>query len=297
LEFTLIKGQVIVSHSSEVIVQDSQQQEYCCKIVKKSDRPVCGDQVIFDPETRYVHSVLPRKNVLSRPDSRGRIRPLAANIDQFIVVTAVVPTPDFNLIDRYLVAAEESRCEAIVLLNKIDLLDSNNASLPSNFEIYSQLGYPLIQTHWNDPQLEAKLLPHLKGKTSILLGQSGVGKSSLIIRLTGNSTIRTGALTPVTGAGRHTTTATTRYELPEEGYLIDSPGVRAFRLWNLTHRQLEFGFREMRPFIGACRFANCRHINEPDCAVRNAVEEGIITPERYERYQMIANSLTTPLPS
>lgn len=291
MESSLIKGQVVVSHSSEVIVQDAQSHLCCCKILKKSDRPVCGDFVEFDPATRCVLAVLPRSNVLIRPDGNGKIKPLAANMDQFVIVTAVVPLPDFNLIDRYLVAAEDCGCSALIVLNKTDLPDFSSRPLASHFKLYESLGYPVISTNWSDTQADQSLLRCLAGRTSILVGQSGVGKSSLVSRLIAQATVRTGELSGVTGAGRHTTTTTTRYDLPEHGHLIDSPGVRAFRLWNLSREQLEYGFREMRPFFGQCRFTDCHHINEPDCAIRAAIADGHISDERFERFQMIASSL------
>lgn len=262
-----------------------------CKILKKSGRPVCGDLVEFDPVGLTIQAILPRTSALIRPDSTGKVKPLAANVDQFVIVAAVAPTPDINLIDRYLVAAENIHAEAILVLNKVDLVDDRDPPLADVLLFYTTLGYPLLLTSEKDASSDQALLALLAKKTSILLGQSGVGKSSLVNRLLVDSAIRVGELSHYSGAGCHTTTTTTCYDLPAEGYLIDSPGVRAFRLWNLSFNELEYGYREFRPFLGECRFNNCRHISEPNCAVIQAVHDGKISAERFQRFQMIAASL------
>ncbi len=222
----------------------------------------------------------------SWPEKSGLDSAIAANISQLVVVLAPQPEPTGYLLDQYLVAAERIGVRGIICLNKADMLDdAGQADFRRRFCHYERLGYPVIQIsakteHGLDP-----LLDKLSGQTSILVGQSGVGKSSLVNALIPRQDIAEGRLSQATGLGRHTTSTATLYQLASGGELIDSPGVRSFRLGRLSRHELERGFREFLPFLGRCRFHNCAHVAEPDCAVRAAAAAGEIHPQRLESYQ------------
>jgi ribosome biogenesis GTPase len=257
--------------------------------------PVCGDRVVWLPTgdgNGVVTALQPRATALSRPDSSGREKPLAANISLFIVVVAPRPAPSGYLIDPYLATAELIGVQALILANKMDLLTADaRAAFLATLAHYPPIGYPLLAVSVKqDPTLDA-LTPYLAGQTAILLGQSGVGKSSLVKALLPDQEVQIGRLSKATGLGRHTTSATTCYRLGNGGFLIDSPGVRSFRLGNIDHDRLAHGFREFARFLGRCRFANCRHLHEPGCAIRAAVETGDIAPERLDNFHHLAAQL------
>ena len=233
-----------------------------------------------------------RHSTLERPDPRGVLKPVAANIDRIMIVVAVEPAPFANLIDRYLVAAEATGITPALVINKTDLpADSTLAMLSAR---YQSLGYDILpasvrQQHGLDTLREA-----LKGRTTVFVGQSGVGKSSLINMLLPDEEIRVGALSEDTRKGTHTTTTARLYHFPGGGDLIDSPGIREFGLSHLSEQQVTEGFVEFRPFLGRCRFRDCVHRDEPGCALRAAVDSGHIDLARFESYRRIIQSLSTP---
>ncbi|KAA6185070.1 small ribosomal subunit biogenesis GTPase RsgA [Thiohalocapsa marina] len=285
-------GRVVVRHGSNLAVEDDQGQVHHCLLRRNIGQPVCGDRVVWQPTgtaAGVVTALQPRDTVLSRPDYGGRDKPLAANISLIIVVVAPRPAPSGYLVDQYLVAAELIGVQALILANKMDLIDPpERGAFLQAFAHYPAIGYPLLPVSVKqDPQLEA-LRPHLAERTSILLGQSGVGKSSIVQALMPDRDIQIGRLSKATGLGRHTTSASTCYRLANGGHLIDSPGVRSFRLGAISRSQLEQGFREFAPFLGHCRFADCSHRHEPGCALRAACEQGIIAPQRMESFHHLA---------
>ncbi|MCG8043010.1 MAG: ribosome small subunit-dependent GTPase A, partial [Candidatus Thiodiazotropha endolucinida] len=218
-------------------------------------------------------------------------KPLAANISQLVIVLAPKPEPSGYLLDQYLVTAETIKIPPLIAINKIDLLtEETESAFIDQFEIYAGIGYPIINISAKREHGLDTLIDHLKHETSILLGQSGVGKSSLINALLPDHDIETGRLSEATGLGRHTTSAATCYNLPQGGKLIDSPGVRSFRLTDLSREELEQGFAEFRPYIGQCRFHNCTHGHEPDCAIRAAVERGEIARLRLENFLRLSKA-------
>lgn len=260
---------------------------------------MCGDRVVWqelDQTSGVVTALLPRKSVLSRPDYTGQEKPLAANISQLVVVLAPRPEPSGYLLDQYLVTAETIGVKPLIAINKIDLLEANDKSgFLQKFERYRQLGYPLIEISAKREHGLDELTEKLKDETNILVGQSGVGKSSLINALLPSMEVETGKLSQTTGLGRHTTSTATCYHLPQGGYLIDSPGVRSFRLTRLTVSQLEQGFPELHDYLGHCRFNDCSHEQEPDCAIRQAESEGKIHPQRLHNYLQLRKTITTSL--
>ena len=291
------QGLVIIRHGATLGVEAENGAIFRCLTRQHIGHPVCGDRVVWQPidaTTGVVTALLPRQSVLSRPDYSGQEKPLAANIEQLVVVLAPRPEPSGYLLDQYLVTAETIGAEALIAINKIDLLQAEQKlEFVQTFEHYRTIGYPLVEISAKREHGLDALIERLKQKTSILVGQSGVGKSSLINALLPNLEIDTGKLSKATGLGRHTTSATTCYHLPQGGDLIDSPGVRSFRLTQLTPQQLEQGFSEFHPYLGHCHFHNCSHAHEPGCAIRQAVAEGRIHPQRLENFLRLSQSLPT----
>ncbi len=289
-------GLVIVNYGKALLVEDNQGDLHRCVARRNLGRVVSGDRVRWEPTGSgegVVSAVAPRSTVLRRMDITRKPRPLAANIDQIVVVSAPQPALDETLIDKYLVAAELIGTNPVLVVNKSDLLDTDErAALADRVSGYAGIGYQVLFTSaFSDDGIDP-LAEALAGRTSILVGQSGVGKSSLIMRLLPDLDIEIGKLSDASGQGRHTTTATTLYHLPHGGKLIDSPGVRDFRLEPTAAAELARGFREFRPFLGQCRFHNCRHANEPDCALAAAASRGEISARRLESYRSLLQWMT-----
>jgi len=197
------------------------------------------------------------------------------------------------MLDRYLIAAELIGADPLIVVNKSDLLDDDSqARLQERLSVYTAIGYSLVFTSNRNTDGLTALHRHLSGHTSILVGQSGVGKSSLVQSLLPDMDVRTGSLSRVTGLGRHTTTVAMLYHVPGGGDLIDSPGVRDFTLDKVEPQKLEQGFREFSPFLGKCRFHNCRHLSEPGCAVHSAVRDGAISRLRFESYRAAVEAMS-----
>ncbi|WP_097460048.1 small ribosomal subunit biogenesis GTPase RsgA [Mangrovitalea sediminis] len=266
-----------------------------CHIRANIDSLVTGDRVAWradDQQGGVVVSRSDRRSVLLRPDNYGALKPVAANIDQIIIVIAVEPTPHANLIDRYLVAAETTGIPPVLLLNKSDLLeDSPEHPVLDLLARYQALGYTVEQTSAKRADQRAQLEALVRDRTSVFVGQSGVGKSSLIQQLAPDVDIRIGALSETTRKGTHTTTTAKLFHLPCGGDLIDSPGIREFGLWHITPDQLEWGFTDIRPLSGHCRFRNCRHQGEPGCALDEAVKDGRLMLQRRESFQRILTDI------
>jgi ribosome biogenesis GTPase / thiamine phosphate phosphatase len=289
------EGLVVVRHGANLAVEDGSGSLYHCLPRRHIGDPVCGDRVVWHPVARgqgVVTALLPRVSVLSRPDYNGRDKPLAANLTQLAVLLAPEPAPSDYLLDQYLVAAELLGIGAVVVVNKVDLLDSQAlVRFQARFTHYEAIGYPVLWVTLRDPPTLAPLTQILAGETSILVGQSGVGKSSLVKTLLPDLEIQIGRLSKATGLGRHTTSATTCYRLSDGGRLIDSPGVRSFRLRANGISDIERGFRELHPLLGRCQFSDCRHDQEPGCAVKRAAEQGHIHPRRLTNFRHLAAQL------
>lgn len=254
-------------------------------------KPICGDYVTLsrDQNDDRIDEILPRDNVFSRADNQGRKQHLAANVDQILIIVAVSPEPTRDIINRYLVAAELNHIEPILVFNKIDL--------KSDFFIHSahsyrQLGYRVYLTSIKDKNSIQPLQHELKAKTTLLAGQSGVGKSSLSNQLFPSLNLKTGELAKKTGKGAHTTSVTQLYyDAAQNAFLIDSPGVWEYGLWQLSPIEIAAGFREFQDYLGACKFSNCSHSHEPNCAVIDAVADGKISESRYQSFIRICESM------
>ncbi len=290
------EGLVVARHGANLAVADTDRRIVHCLTRQNIGHPVCGDGVVWQPSAAnrgVVTALLERHSVLSRPDYSGREKPLAANITQLVVVISPRPEPSEYLIDQYLVAAEQIGVSALLAVNKTDLLQGAAAqAFLERFTPYRRIGYPLVPISAHQEHGLERLVEALKAQTNILVGQSGVGKSSLIQTLLPDLEIQVGRLSKATGLGRHTTSTATWYRLPAGGALIDSPGVRSFRLGRLDFTALEHGYRELRPHIGHCRFADCHHNREPGCAVKAALERGEIDPRRLESFLHMAAHLS-----
>ena len=255
-------------------------------------RPVCGDRVSVEPlenESEWlITGILDRHNELSRPDSRGRTEVLAANLELVLVMGAVMPEPDWFVIDRYLAAAENMPAEAAVVFNKIDL-EGNADDADEVLAEYRRCGYVVIRCSAEDEEGLEELESLIGDRVSIIVGQSGVGKSSVINRIVSHAELRTSEISASTGEGRHTTVNSVMLSLPSGGSVIDSPGVRDYAPAIDNVEGAIRGYREINEFGQNCRFANCRHLREPDCAVKSAVDAGDISSRRYESYRRLVN--------
>lgn len=285
------QGLVVAHYGRDLVVEDSQRALHLCSARKKLGRVVCGDRVHWQPAgpgQGVVTAIEARRNLLARPDARGEERPLAANIDQMAIVCAPEPPLSEGLIDRYLVVAELIGAHPLLIVNKIDLLaPAARAQLEERLSAFARLGCPVLLTSARDTAQARTLAPHFNGRTSILVGQSGVGKSSMVRLLQPDTEIRIGQLSAASGLGKHTTTETRLYHLAGGGDLVDSPGVRDLQLWQVTAEDLERGFRELEPYRGQCRFHNCRHNGEPGCAVAAGVDSGVVDARRLASYRTL----------
>lgn len=284
-------GLVIVNYGTRLLVEDDQGRLLRCSARRGVGQIVCGDTVRWRPvdsDEGVVERIAPRHSVLLRADSGNRQRPLAANIDQVVIEAAREPALDCFLIDKYTVAAELAHTDALIVINKSDLLTTQQQrEIAALLADYTELGYGVLFTSaLCNTGIEA-FAARLAGRTSILVGQSGVGKSSLVGRLLPERDITVGRLSGASGLGRHTTTTTTLYHLPGGGNLIDSPGVRDFRLGEVTAAELGSGFREFSALSGQCRFNDCRHVSEPGCAVLAALAAGRISARRMDSYRRL----------
>lgn len=250
----------------------------------------CGDRVVFQPTSAgqgVIESILPRENLLYRSVAH-RSKLIAANVTRIIIVVAPVPSFYDLLVNRCLVAAEAANITALICLNKYDLGEPAHAA-QRRLEPYVRLGYPVLALSAHHDI--SPLRPYLSGQTSVFVGQSGMGKSSLINALIPEARTPVGEISAALDSGRHTTTSARMYRLDASSRLIDSPGMQEFGLSHIQPEQLDRYFVEFRQYIGHCRFSNCRHQHEPDCAVAEAAAAGNITPARLTAYRQILSSL------
>jgi ribosome biogenesis GTPase len=290
------EGTAIAAYRRYTLVKDQSDNLVQCQQRKSVGQVVCGDVILWqreDADTGVITAIKERHSILQRPDINGNLRIIAANIDQVFIVVAHIPELNEGLIDRYLVAAENSKLKPVILLNKIDLFsDEEFLNLKKRLQLYQNIGYQVIYTSAKQEHGLDSLKECLKDNNNIFVGQSGVGKTSLINTLL-KSDARVGEVSEATGKGKHTTTTAYLYPLEHDrGHIIDSPGVREFGLTKLSELDVLYGFTEFKPYIGYCKFRNCSHKNEPGCALLKALDNKKITPQRWHSYQRIIASLT-----
>ncbi len=249
---------------------------------------VAGDEVLWEPtgpDSGVIVRVEPRRSTISR-GSAHREHVIAANIDQAVIVVSVVDPPlKPALIDRFLVSAEKGGVRAVVCLSKVDLIEP--ADVQPIAGVYARIGYDVVLTSVVTGQGLARLRELLQGRESVLTGQSGVGKSSLINAIDPSLELPTQEVSADSGKGRHTTRVAELLSLSCGGWIVDTPGVRQMQLWNVAPGEVEGYFREFRPFVPDCRFPDCTHTHEEGCGIQRAVHEGLIATTRYEGYLRI----------
>jgi len=291
-EASTLTARVISHHGRQLFAETEKHEKIKCKIRQNLGDIACGDYVVVQQAPaitgeaqNVVIAVKERKNLLVKSGFAGATKPVAANIGQVVIVTAIKPKPNPYLIDRYLAAAENLPAEALIVINKADLLDHETKKIVDDLtELYQSIGYRVITSSMKQDVALEELEDALSNTTSILVGLSGVGKSSIVKAILPKETIRIGETSESTGEGKHTTTVSALYHLKCNGIIIDSPGVRDFTPINNSIEEITHGFIDVRKFNGACKFTNCSHTNEPDCAMKQAVDEGNLNKQRFNNY-------------
>lgn len=300
-------GLVIKAISGFYTVITAEGEEYTCRLPGKlkrqwqlSDIVAVGDQITFTPDpasdalTGLVDKVAERRSVLSRSRPSGNNRQmngdreqvLVANPDQVIFVFSLhQPEPSLRKLDRFLVVAERNRIPAIICVNKIDLGEPGEAQ--ELFALYERIGYPVLYTSLTQNVGLDALYEQLSGKLSVFTGSSGVGKSSLLNAMQPDLGRRVMAVSAATGKGLHTTRYAELVPLEGGGYLADTPGIRGLALFDIESDELDAYFRDIAPLVSHCQFSDCTHKHEPSCAVRQALADGRLAPQRYESYQRL----------
>ena len=283
-------AQIITSYGRRFIVRMPNNQTFEATTRSKKTDYACGDFVriqIINQEQAVIESVLNRQNLLYRQDA-WKSKLIAANVSQLLIVVAAVPSLREALLQRALIAAEAAEIRAVIVLNKTDLPET--VALEDKLKFYETLGYPVIALSALNG-ISGSLKTILHGQTNILLGQSGMGKSTLTNALLGKEIARTNDISAALDSGKHTTTHAQLYDLDETTKLIDSPGLQEFGLHHLQVSDLPSYFPDLRHLIGQCRFHNCTHRAEPNCAFKQAAQQGAIRAERLALLQKITDEL------
>lgn len=287
------EARVVAGHGRRFAVETEDGRRHVCLTAGRNLQPVCGDRVRVEAGVVSPHilEVLPRTSLFSKADNRGKLVALAANLDRVLVTLAVLPEPDAFLTDKYLASIAGMRLAAGVVFNKMDLGDAPRAEAAARLAYLEGIGYPVFRVSARNGAGMEALKRALTGESCLLVGQSGVGKSSLLNTLVPGARHRIDELSAATDEGRHTTTATTLHPLPGSGALVDSPGVRDLMLATREPQSLAALFREFPARAAECRFKDCLHLQEPGCAVKAAVERGGILESRYLSYQRLVKTM------
>ncbi|MBP85837.1 MAG: ribosome small subunit-dependent GTPase A [Planctomycetaceae bacterium] len=292
-ETVCLRGRVLSVHGLQSTVQTQDGKLYRCatrrllKTLSTDQRHVvaAGDQVLFRAENEdegFIERIEPRHGMLCRT-SKGRQHVIVANVDQLLIISsAAEPVLKPNLIDRFLVTAEKARIRPIICINKIDLVDA--ADLQPLAGVYGQMGYQVVLMSATTGAGVAQVQRLVRGKESVVAGQSGVGKSSLLNAIDPELGLRVNTVSEENQKGRHTTTTAQLIPLTCGGYAVDTPGIRQFQLWDVTPEEVAGFYRDIRPYVSFCRFPDCTHTHESECAVKDAVADGRLDARRYESY-------------
>lgn len=280
---TLSTGRVVAAFSRRFIVETAQ-GERACQVRGRHLQVVCGDRVTFrsDGNAGVIESVLPRTSLLYRSDAY-KAKAIAANVTQLAVVVAARPSFSLELAQRCILAAEDQKIASLLVLNKADLPETADAR--AALGLLERIGYPVVAL--SALADASPLRDRLKGHTTLLIGQSGMGKSTLVNALFPNAHATTAEYSEALDSGRHTTTHTRLHRLDADSAVIDSPGLQEFALQHMDGDALARAFVEFRPFLGQCRFRNCQHASEPGCRLREAMAAGEIDPRRLQLYQTL----------
>ena len=289
-------ARVISHHGKQLYAEaetaENKYQKIKCKIRQNLGEIACGDLVIVQQASNstgesqnVVVAVKERTNLLEKTGFAGAVKPVAANIGQLVIVTSLKPKPNPYLIDRYLASAENLHAKALIVINKIDLMDHETKPMVDELTaLYEDIGYPVIGASMKQEIGLEALSEALSHTTSILVGLSGVGKSSIVKKILPKEEIKIGHTSKATGEGKHTTTVSALYHLKDNGIIIDSPGVRDFTPNSNSISEITNGFIDVRKFNGCCKFTNCSHLNEPGCAMKQAVSDGQLHQQRFNNY-------------
>lgn len=288
----MLAGQVIAAYGRHYLIEAGDHRQYACFPRGKKSDVACGDRVRFVQTADgqgVIEAVDARSNLFSRSAAHRR-KLIAANVSQLAIVVAAEPSFSEELINRCLVAAEYQNMRVLILLNKRDLKEAAKAAF-ARLEPYSQAGYRVIEL----AALEGAdvLRPLFARESTVLVGQSGMGKSTIINALLPDARAATREISQFLASGRHTTTQARLHRLDADSTLIDCPGLQEFGLHHLSPQDIETGFVEFRRFLGQCRFQNCRHLSEPGCALSEAAAEGAIHPRRLDMFRRISRAETS----
>lgn len=304
-----LKGLVYKSTGSWYIVRDENGELWNARIKGKlkidkdisSTNPIAvGDHVIFETEEEEgnvgtIKNIVSRKNYIIRvsPHNKNQQHIVAANLDAALVMATIAePRTSQGFIDRFLITAEAYHVPGIVVINKVDLLQPKHKEQLEHWTaMYEDAGYEVFPIVALQPETITALAERLKDITTLFSGHSGVGKSTLINQLIPGKGLRTQEISGYSGKGQHTTTFAEMFDMPSGGRIIDTPGVKEFGLIHIEKEELSQYFPEMRAVMGNCRFNNCMHLDEPGCAVKEAVRDGVITEDRYVSYAMILDTI------
>lgn len=304
--YSELKNGIVISRFGKQadIEEVDSRQVYRCFIRRTIDSIITGDKVLFRTNTQnteeagLVEALQERTSLLSRPDRYDGIKPIASNLTKIAIVCTKEPEFSTNILDRYLVACEQAKILPIIVINKIELFETEEEInyLNGVLDVYQKIGYKVYKTSTFEDIGITELKNEIKTDNCIFVGQSGVGKSSLLNKLVPEAKALTNVISEISGLGQHTTTNSKLYHFEEGGIIIDSPGVRGFALWHLTNQQVTNSYKEFLPFLGTCKFRDCKHENDKGCAIIQAVKDGHIAKFRLENYYQILKSMENDKP-
>jgi ribosome biogenesis GTPase len=292
-------GLIVAHFGKNIDVEDGNGKIWRCFLRQNLGAIAVGDRVIWVPsdnDTNVITAIMPRKNTLTRYNKFTGSKLIASNIDQLFIVVAIEPPRAMNVLDRYLMLAELQHIKPIIVYNKIDLLDQDELAVQKDFlQLYREIGYQVIYTSIDAPQTVNNLKSLLVSKTSVFVGLSGVGKSSLLKAIAPNIDVNIGELSLKSREGNHTTTTARLYHLENNATLIDCPGIRELAMGDLTPNQVIRGFKELWQLAGDCQFRDCKHEHETGCAILAAVESEKLAPDRLISYRNIVIEIENEL--